>query len=58
MNREAVRAFNHAARQCLVFEHRIDIAKSQGKDWNQDLKQGQLPQAVKPELGTIPFRIR
>lgn len=51
MSREALGAFNWAAIQSLNFECRIEIAKSQGKDWNQDLKQEQLQQVVQRELG-------
>ena len=58
MNREALSAFNHAARQCLAFERRIDIIKSQGKDWNQDLKRDQLPRVSQQELGSVSFRLR
>lgn len=62
MSREALGAFNQAASQTLAFEHRIEIAKSQGKDWNQDLKQVQLQQVVQRELGNaveapVPVRV-
>ncbi|MDO7848589.1 toprim domain-containing protein [Hymenobacter sp. M29] len=53
MSREALAAFNQAASQALVFEHRVEIVKSQGKDWNQDLKQDQLQRVVQRELGGI-----
>jgi hypothetical protein len=53
LSREALGAFNQAARQCLGFEHRVEIVKSQGNDWNQDLKQDQLRQVVKQELGEV-----
>lgn len=53
LNREALDAFNRAARQSLVFEHRVEIVKSQGKDWNQDVKQAQLQQVLRRELGTV-----
>lgn len=53
MSREALGAFNQAASQALAFEHRIEIVKSQGKDWNQDLKQDQLQRVVQRELGSI-----
>ncbi|WP_400194216.1 toprim domain-containing protein [Hymenobacter sp. B81] len=50
MSREALSAFNQGAIQSLSFQHRIEIVKSQGKDWNQDLKQKQMEQVVKREL--------
>jgi len=50
LNREALAAFNRAAGQTLAFEHRVEIAKSEGKDWNQDLMQEQLRQVVKRGL--------
>ena len=53
MNREALAAFNQGATQSLAFEHKIEIVKSQGKDWNQDLKQDQMQQVVKRELGPV-----
>lgn len=53
MCREALGAFNQAASQALAFEHRVEIVKSQGKDWNQDLKQDQLQRVVQRELGGI-----
>lgn len=53
MSREALGAFNEAASQTLGFEHRVEIVKSQGKDWNQDLKQDQLQRVVQRELGGI-----
>lgn len=53
LNREALGAFNQAASQTLAFEHRVEIVKSQGKDWNQDLKQDQLQRVVRRELGGI-----
>jgi len=53
MSREALGSFNQAASQTLAFEHRVEIVKSQGKDWNQDLKQAQLQQMVQRELGSI-----
>ncbi len=58
LKREALAAFNRAARHCLAYEHRVEIVKSQGKDWNQDLKQDQLQQVTKHELGTVPLRRR
>ncbi|GAB3720514.1 hypothetical protein GCM10027594_00500 [Hymenobacter agri] len=51
MNREALGAFNQGASQHLAFEHKVEIVKSQGKDWNQDLKEKQMQQVVKRELG-------
>lgn len=51
MGRETLGAFNQAALQNLQFEHKIELVKSQGKDWNQDLKQDQMQQVVKRELG-------
>ncbi len=53
MSREALGAFNQAASQTLAFEHRVEIVKSQGKDWNQDLKQEQLQRVVQRELGSV-----
>lgn len=53
MSREALGAFNQAASQVLAFEHRVEIVKSQGKDWNQDLKQDQLKQVARRELGGL-----
>ncbi|WP_460503285.1 toprim domain-containing protein, partial [Hymenobacter agri] len=53
MSREALGAFNEAASKALAFEHRVEIVKSQGKDWNQDLKQDQLQQVARRELGGI-----
>ncbi|WP_201982590.1 toprim domain-containing protein [Hymenobacter rubidus] len=53
MSREALGAFNEAASQTLCFDHRVEIVKSQGKDWNQDLKQDQLQRVVQRELGGI-----
>lgn len=53
MNREALGAFNQGATQSMAFEHKIEIVKSQGKDWNQDLKQDQMQQVVKRELGPV-----
>jgi hypothetical protein len=53
MSREALGAFNQAASQALAFEHRVELVKSQGKDWNQDLKQDQLQRVVQRELGGI-----
>ncbi|AIZ65570.1 hypothetical protein PK28_18295 (plasmid) [Hymenobacter sp. DG25B] len=53
MSREALGAFNEAASQTLGFEHRVEIVKSQGKDWNQDLKHDQLQRVVQRELGDI-----
>lgn len=50
MGRETLGAFNQAAVQSLQFEHKIELVKSQGKDWNQDLKQDQMQQVVKREL--------
>ena len=41
-----------------LFAHRVDIAKSLGKDWNQDLKQEQLRRVIKQELGLGPFRLK
>jgi hypothetical protein len=51
MNREALGAFNQGATQSLTFEHKIEIVKSRGKDWNQDLKQDQMQQVVKRKSG-------
>lgn len=56
MGREALGAFNQAALQSLQFEHKIELVKSQGKDWNQDLKQDQMQQVVKRELG-VPEQV-
>ncbi|WP_324679643.1 toprim domain-containing protein [Hymenobacter sp. GOD-10R] len=53
MSREALGAFNQAASQALAFEHRVELVKSQGKDWNQDLKQDQLQRVVLRELGGV-----
>jgi hypothetical protein len=53
MNREALGAFNQAACRCLAFTHKIEIVKSQGKDWNQDVKHVQLQQVVQRELGPV-----
>ncbi len=53
MSREALGAFNQAASQALAFEHRVELVKSQGKDWNQDLKQDQLQRVVQRELGGV-----
>ena len=53
MSREALGAFNQAASQALAFEHRVELVKSQGKDWNQDLKRDQLQRVVQRELGGI-----
>ena len=53
MSREALAAFNQAASQELAFEHRVELVKSQGKDWNQDLKQDQLQRVVQRELGGV-----
>ena len=53
MSREALGAFNQAASQALAFEHRVELVKSQGKDWNQDLKQDQLQQVARRELGNL-----
>lgn len=53
LSREALGAFNQAASQALAFGHRVEIVKSQGKDWNQDLKQDQLQRVVQRELGSI-----
>lgn len=50
MSREALGVFNQAASQTLAFEHRVELVKSQGKDWNQDLKQDQLQRVVQREL--------
>ncbi|HEX8326115.1 MAG TPA: toprim domain-containing protein [Hymenobacter sp.] len=53
MSREALGAFNQAASRALAFAHRVEIVKSQGKDWNQDLKQDQLQRVVQHELSGI-----
>ncbi|GAA4379470.1 toprim domain-containing protein [Hymenobacter koreensis] len=53
INRDALGAFNQAAIHSLAFEHQVEIAKSQGKDWNQDLKQDQLQRVVKQQLGEV-----
>ncbi|UYZ65311.1 toprim domain-containing protein [Hymenobacter weizhouensis] len=53
MNAAALAAFNLAASQTLAFAHRVEIAKSQGKDWNQDLKQDQLQRVVQRELSPV-----
>ena len=53
MSREALGSFNQAVSQALAFEHRVELVKSQGKDWNQDLKQDQLQRVVQRELGGI-----
>lgn len=51
MNRDALAAFNQAAVKHLQFEQKIELVKSRGKDWNQDLKEAQLQAVVKRELG-------
>ncbi|GAB3323265.1 toprim domain-containing protein [Hymenobacter humi] len=53
MNRDALGAFNQAASRCLAFTHKIEIVKSQGKDWNQDVKKDQLQQVMQRELGAV-----
>lgn len=53
MNREALGAFNQAIGQSLQYEQKIELVKSQGKDWNEDLKQDQLQRVVKRELGGV-----
>lgn len=53
MSPGALHAFNQAASQTLAFEHRVELVKSQGKDWNQDLKQDQLQHVVRRELGEV-----
>jgi len=53
MSRDALNAFNKAAVQHLTFEKKIELVKSQGKDWNQDLKQDQLQKVVARELPKV-----
>jgi hypothetical protein len=53
MNREALGAFNQGMTQSLAFDHKIEIVKSRGKDWNQDLKEHRMQQVVKRELGPV-----
>ena len=53
MSREALGAFNRGAVESLAFERKIEIVKSQSKDWNQDLKQDQMQRVVKRELGGV-----
>ncbi|WP_170172711.1 toprim domain-containing protein [Hymenobacter rigui] len=53
MHPAALHAFNQAASQTLAFEYRMEIVKSQGKDWNQDLKQDQLQQGVRREFDPL-----
>ena len=53
MSRDALSAFNKAAVQHLTFEKKIELVKSQGKDWNQDLKQEQMQQVVARELPKV-----
>lgn len=57
MNREALGAFNQDMTQSLAFDHKIEITKSRGKDWNQDLKESQMQQVVKREFGINPSRL-
>ncbi|TVT36780.1 toprim domain-containing protein [Hymenobacter setariae] len=52
MNREALGAFNQAIAQSLQYDQKIELVKSQGKDWNEDLKQDQMQRVVKRELGS------
>jgi hypothetical protein len=56
MNREALSAFNQAAVQHLQFEQKIELVKSQGKDWNEDLKQNQMQQVVARELPRVDMQ--
>ena len=51
INREALGAFNQAIGRHLHYDRTIEIAKSQGKDWNEDLKQAQMQRVVRRELG-------
>lgn len=53
MNREALGSFNQAIGQNLQYDQKIDLVKSQGKDWNEDLKQDQMQRVVKRELGDV-----
>lgn len=53
MNREALGAFNQAIGQSLQYDQKIELVKSQGKDWNEDLKQDQMQRVVKRELGGV-----
>nr|GFA35360.1 hypothetical protein [Tanacetum cinerariifolium] len=52
MNREALGTFNQAIGRHLQYDKKIELVKSQGKDWNEDLKQDQMRQVVKRELGS------
>lgn len=52
MNREALGAFNQAIAQSLQYDQKIELVKSRGKDWNEDLKQDQMQRVVKRELGS------
>ncbi|QIL78407.1 toprim domain-containing protein [Hymenobacter sp. HDW8] len=53
MNREALSSFNQAIGQHLQYDQKIELVKSQGKDWNEDLKQDQMQKVVKREIGSI-----
>lgn len=53
MNREALGAFNQAIGQSLQYDQKIELVKSQGKDWNEDLKQDQMQRVVKREIGGV-----
>ncbi|TDN39874.1 hypothetical protein A8B98_16925 [Hymenobacter sp. UV11] len=53
MNREALGAFNQAIGQSLQYDQKIELVKSQGKDWNEDLKQEQMQRVVQQELGSV-----
>lgn len=50
MSRDALQAFNQAAVQHLQFDKKVELVKSRSKDWNQDLKEEQMQQAVAREL--------
>ncbi|QKG54935.1 hypothetical protein [Hymenobacter sp. BRD67] len=56
MNREALGAFNQAIAQSLQYDQKIELVKSRGKDWNEDLKQDQMQRVVKRELGSAVTR--
>ena len=54
LTRDALSAFNQAANQHLAFDHKLELTKSRGKDWNDDLKAQQLKQVAARELGPTP----
>lgn len=53
LNREALGAFNQAISQNLQYDQKIELVKSQGQDWNHDVKQDQAQRAVKSELDSV-----